>query len=380
MKSVYIAAVIGAALAGGACSAPEASAPKPPQPVNVHVVAQAEPQHGVHYSASIEPFDQVTVSFKASGYVEQVARRRGADGRDRLVQQGDPVARGTVLARVQTSDNRERVNQGRARLDEAAASGVKARLDLDRMRTLFAAESATKPELDGAQAAFDAAQARIAAARADVELAESALRDSELVAPSSGVVLDRKVEVGSLAGVGTVAFVIANVSSVKARFGIPDAMIHSVHMGDGLDVSVEGAARPSFSGRVTAIAPVADAQSRVFDVEITIANGDGVLRPGMIGTVIVNQQPGVVAAERALSVPLTAVVRASGLGSSGFALVAVEGDGQGTVARLRPVELGEVSGNAIEVRSGVQAGTRVVVSGASLLTDGAPVRVVTGSN
>ena len=92
------------------------------------------------------------LAFKATGYVDDLLRRSGADGRFRAAQPGDRVTKGTVLARVRETDYRDRVNQGRARLAEAEASLVKARLDLERARTLFDAESLTKPDLDAAQA------------------------------------------------------------------------------------------------------------------------------------------------------------------------------------------------------------------------------------
>src|SRR5262245_13590637 len=118
------------------CSKPQAAEPKPAQPVKTQIVTATRPEAGVRYSASIEAFEQVTLSFKASGYVDDLLRRRGADGRSRAAQPGDHVTKGTVLARVREADFRDRVNQGKARLAEAEAGGVKARLDLDRARTL----------------------------------------------------------------------------------------------------------------------------------------------------------------------------------------------------------------------------------------------------
>jgi RND family efflux transporter MFP subunit len=372
----WIAVMASMGLLASGCSQPQASEPKAPRPVKAQVVAAAPPASGVRYSASIEAFEQVPLAFKASGYVDEVLRRSGADGKSRTAQPGDRVTQGTVLARVRESDYRDRVNQSRARLAEADASVVKARLDLDRARTLFQAESLTKPDLDAAQAAFDAADARAAAARAEIELALSAWRDCALVSPATGVILERRIEAGALAAAGTVGFVIGDVSSVKARFGIPDAMIQSVRLGAAMDVTVEAIAASAFAGRVTAIAPAADAQSRVFDVEVTIPNPEGQLRPGMIGTVAIGHGSGAPPREAAsLAVPLTAVVR-SGAGDGQFAVLVVERANDREVARMRRVELGEVIGNAIAVRTGVTAGERVVVNGATLLVDGEPVRVL----
>jgi RND family efflux transporter MFP subunit len=359
------------------CSTPRASEPKPSQPVEAHVVTAAPPEPGVRYSASIEAFDQVSLAFKANGYVDDLLRRPGADGKVRAAQPGDRVSKGTVLARVHETDYRDRVNQGRARLAESEASVVKARLDLERARTLFQADSLTKPDLDAAQASFDAAEARAKAAQLDIELALSALRDCLLVAPSSGVILERRIEMGTLAAAGTVGFVVGDLSSVKAKFGIPDGMIHAIHLGDRIDVGVEAMNGTTFAGRVTSIAPIADAQSRVFGVEVSIANGDGRLRPGMIGTVTLDQSPGDRQALAAphVAVPLTAVVR-SDAGAGQFAVLVLERQGQNDVVRKRRVELGEVTGNSIAVLTGLKAGERVVVSGAAILVDGAAVHVL----
>jgi RND family efflux transporter MFP subunit len=360
-----------------ACSTPQAAEPPALQAVKTQVAAAAPQQPAIRYSASVEAFDQVTLAFKATGYVTDVLRRLGADGRVRAAQAGDRVTKGVVLARVRDNDYRERVSQGRARVAEGQAALTKARLDLERARTLFASDSLTKPELDAAQAATDAAEARVAGARADVELALNALRDCALVSPVGGVILERRVEVGSLAAAGTVGFVVGDVSTVKARFGIPDSAVQSIRLGEPMDVTVEAIAGTRFSGRVTAVAPAADPQSRVFDVEITIPNHDGQLRPGMIGTVAIGPDAGAspVTSAAAVAVPLTAVVRSTP-GSGQFGVLVVGRENTREVARLRQVELGEVTGNAIAVTKGLREGERVVVSGANLLVDGEAVHVL----
>jgi multidrug efflux system membrane fusion protein len=375
LSIVHHAALVAlAAAAAASCSKAVAREAVQPQPVKAAEVATAAAPTGVRYSATIEPAQQVTLSFKASGYIDSVLQRATPGGGLHVAQQGDRVSRGLVLARVRESEYRERVNQGRARLAEGDASLVRARLDLERAKTLFASQSLTKPDLDGAQAAYDAADARMASARADVELALTALRDTTVVSPIDGVILERKIEVGMLAAAGTQAFVLGEVSTVKARFGIPDSMVQAVALGDTLDVNVDAAGTATFPGRVTAIAPAADPQSRVFNVEVSLINKSGELRPGMIGAVTLMPRAAVANAPRPLTVPLTAVIRST-IGGQ-FAVAIIESTGDDTVARLRPVELGEVIGNAIAVTKGVSAGDKVVVSGATLLVDGAPIKVL----
>jgi RND family efflux transporter MFP subunit len=373
-------ALIGVALIAAGCTTRVQTADvKPPRPVKVQQAMLTPAEGGIRYSATIEAFQTVPLAFKSSGYIDHVVERKGADGRPRVAQAGDKVTKGMTLAHVRDADYRERLVQGKAKLAEAEAASTKARLDLERAKTLFAAESLTKPDLDAAQANFDSAQARVEAARADIELASIALRDTSLVSPASGVLLERKIEIGSLVSAGSVGFLLGDVSAVKARFGIPDVMIQAIKLGDPISVTIDAIAGAPFAGRVTALAPAADPQSRVFDVEVTIPNKAGTLRPGMIGAVTIDgPQVGPDAnakAAPALTVPLNAVVRSPG-DAPGYALLVVESRGDTEIARLRRIELGDVMGNGVAVKNGIAAGDRVIVTGATLLSDGDPVRII----
>jgi multidrug efflux system membrane fusion protein len=388
---VVSTAVVVAAFLAAACTGAQGTEAPPPRPVRVQSLTVAATPGNVRYSATVEAAEQVPLAFKATGYVDDLLRRRAADGRLRAVQAGDLVQKGTVLARVRDTEYREQVNRGRARVVESEVGLEKARLDLERAKTLFAAESLIKPDLDAAQAAFDSGQARLAAARADAELAVTSMRDTELMAPTTGVLLERRVEVGSLVGAGTLGFVLGDISAVKARFGVPDSMVRTMVAGEQIDLVVEAVAGASFEGRITGIAPAADPQSRVFDIEVTIPNADGRLRPGMIGTVVVRttgtqREP----ATPLFTVPLTAIVR-DAAGSEGtarsqanpsaaaqadYALFVVERQGDADLVRRRRVQLGDVIGNGVVVSKGVQPGERIVVTGATLLVEGERVRIV----
>src|SRR5262245_66649982 len=108
-KSISILAVAAVASLASACTNVEGIEAKPARPVRVQPVTIAPPAAGVRYSATIEAFQEVPLAFKASGYVDDVVRRQGADGRLRVAQAGDKVDRGTVLARVHEADYQERV-------------------------------------------------------------------------------------------------------------------------------------------------------------------------------------------------------------------------------------------------------------------------------
>lgn len=396
------ACVLPLALAA-ACARETPPPEKPPRPVQVAVVQRARAVQAARYSATIIPASQVPVAFKASGYVDTLLQVRDADRRARDLQQGDIVRRGDRLARVQQTDYRARVQQADARVAQATAAATKAKQDLDRAEQLFAVRSLTQPDLDAARAQHDAARAQLAAARADVDLAHSALRDTDLTAPLAGVVLEKRIERGTLAGPGSVAFVLGDVRSVKALFGVPDTIVRTLMPGAALTLVSDALPGRQFTGRITTISPAADTQSRVFGVEVTIPNADGALKPGMIATVQLDEAVKGASSSReaVMTVPLTAIVKSpagqggsggggpggaptSGAAStgaaadtlSGYAVFVVEQSGEKEIARARVVTVGDVVGNEIEVAGGLREGDRVITTGATLMKDGDIVRVI----
>jgi multidrug efflux system membrane fusion protein len=363
--------------AGAGCRHQEATPENAPRPVQAATVAVSRAAHGARYSATIVPASQVPVAFKSSGYVDTLLQTRGADRRPRDVQQGDAVARGAVLARVQQTDYRARVQQAEARTGQVEAGLAKARADFDRAEQLFAVRSLTQQDLDAARAARDSSQAQLSAAKADVDLAHSALRDTDLTAPFAGVVLEKRIERGSLAAPGSVAFVLGDVRTVKALFGVPDTIVRRLSPGLTLTLSTDALSGRAFTGRITAVSPAADAQTRVFNVEVTLPNADALLRPGMIATVQLDDASGASGVAPIMTVPLGSIVK-SETSATGYALFVVESatGGGHDVARARQVTVGNVVGNGIEVSAGVRAGERVITTGATLVKDGDAVRVI----
>ncbi len=329
----------------------------------------------MRYSANVQPREQVSLAFKSSGYVREIRKVRSGAGGSRNVQAGDNVSRGTVLARVREADYVEKVNQARASLAEASASLRKERLDFDRAKSLYDSKSLAKADLDGSRSALDAAEARVSGAKSQLDAARIALADCALTSPVNALVLGRNIEEGSLVSAGTVAFTLADLSSVKAVFGVPDLVVRAVQIGQPLTLSVEALPGMRFNGQITAISPSADASSRVFDVEVTIPNPAGTLKSGMIAAVETPRHSTGPAITGTAAVPLTAVLK-SPAEPDGYAVFVLAGDGDGAVAKVRSVKLGEVVGNRIVVTSGLAAGERVVVTGTTIISDGDHVRVI----
>ena len=389
--------LLGITLVAAGCSR-EQPYVKPLTPVRVHAVELAAPPEGVRYSGSLEPASRTDMAFRLGGYVDRILTVSDSAKGSRLVYEGDPVTKGTVLASLRTADYTVKVDQATSQVDQARAALVqteegvkqaqvgvdKAQLDYNRADALFKKQSVTKMDMDNAKAQLDNANAVLAGAKAQLPLARAriagaqglvdeanlALKDTSMTAPCDCVVVKRLIEPGSLVGPGTPAFVLVNLETLKTVFGAPDVLLPQLRLGMALSVSTEPFPGP-FAGHVTAIAAAADPRSRVFDVELTIPNPNRELKPGMIASV---QFPAPRAADPAPVLPLSAIV--SSKSGQGYSVFVVTEEGGKAVSKARPVTLGGALNDSIIVKSGVQPGDRVVVTGATLIADGETVEIV----
>ncbi len=360
-------------------------------PVRVIPVNVYQPKGGGRYSASIVPGRQVSLGFRVSGIVTGIYTLSG-----RGLVPGDIVQAGAVLAHLREEDYRNTTNQAQSQLDaaqeaqrsaqaqlaQARASRAKAEADFARAQTLMASQSLTRPEYDSAKAQLDVTGAQVDAARAQIDSAAAqvrtaeasianarlAQRDTALTAPFTASVVQRNVELGMLAGPSQVAYTLADISSVKAAFGVPDNVMVQLKPGKTIAVAVEALPETEFQGVVTGVAHVADPETRLFQVEVTLANPKLALKPGMIASLTLGDEA---ASAPVPVVPLSAVVR-DHTNPSDFAVMVVENK----VAKARRVSLGQTFGDVLAVTSGVKPGELVIRAGATMIADGEVVEVM----
>ena len=342
-----------------------------PLPVHTALVQPVAVGNGAKYSASIVPYAQVTLAFQSSGYVDSIRQVKSPSGGMRNIDQGDWAPKGTVLAVVRQQDYLDKVQQAKAQLARAQAELDKAKLSFDRVSALYASQSATKPDYDSAQAQLASTTASVTGAQAELNQANVALSYCSLQAPFNGWIVSRNVDLGTLVGPATNGFTLADTKSVKAVFGVPDISISRVKLGQHLAITTDAFPAP-FAGRVSAISPAADPKSRVFSVEVTIPNPHDRLKSGMIASLALD---GAQLPQSVLAVPLSAVIRDPNSGNN-FAVMIAEGGGDTQTAHLRAVELGDIYGNMIAAKGGLNPGESVITSGVGLIKNGDKVRII----
>ena len=372
-----------------------------PQAVRlVAVEDSADAESTVTYSAIIAPNAQVDLAFRVSGYVVDVRRTKGADGRTRAVEPGAAVTTGLVLARVRAIDyeavadraqgSRDEssagVNAAEAALAEVQAGFAQAESDFGRIDALWQQESVTKPAYEASKARLDVARAKVGAATAAVSAAQQrataaaaqlqeariALADTELRAPFDAILLQRHIDVGTLVSPGAPAFTVADLRLVKARFSVPDTALDTFRAGKPLLLTVDAFANESLQGQVLSVAPAADPQARSFEITVAIDNPTLKLRSGMIASVHVEHEA---ANRHQVRIPIDALVHDP---TRDQYLVYTVEQRDGGVAALKAVIVrpGPLVGNQVSILDGLTAGQRIVVSGANLLRPGDVVKEV----
>ena len=370
-KSAGACLLIAAALAAPQMGCSKAASNDHTVPVRTAEVRNIDTGSSNVYSANIQPYQQVDLSFKSNGYLVSIRQVRDANGHIRNVDQGDYVAKGTVLAVVQKDDYQQKLDQAKAQLARAQAEHERAKLSFGRISVLYKAGAATQPDYDDTRAQNESTQASVDIATAQIAEAQLALSYCDLKAPFDSWVLKRNVDVGTLVGPATNGFTLADTRTVKAVFGVPDTAIGHIELGSPQTVTTEALPNP-FSGHVTAISAAADPRSRVYSVEVRIDNPQNLLKAGMIASITIGTPlpPGGVPV-----VPISSVVR-SPSNPEGFAVFVTEGTADLAKVHTQDVTLGNTYGNTIAVRSGVRVGDRVVTSGTNMIKNGDMVRII----
>ncbi len=346
-------------------------ATRAPMPVRAIVVSSSDEMPAVRYAATVAPRAEVPLVFKSAGYVEEIARRTDAGGRERPLEAGDAIKAGEPLASLRQRDFADLVAQAEGQSAQARAAFERAEADFRRAGNLLATASLTQSQFDAFKAARDSGAAALKSADALLSQAETARADSTLRAPFDGWIVQRNVETGALAGPSVPALVVADTRTVKVTFGVSDTIV--AHLSPGQSVSLSTASLAgAAAGEITAISSSADPRSRLFSIEAIVPNDDGRLKPGMVATILLDSATDAIGH---LTVPLSAVVRSTSQ-PGGFAVYVVSDTDGGTVARERQVSLGQTIGNRVAVADGLKPGERIVSLGTTDLADGDAVAVL----
>lgn len=308
-------------------------------PVEVAAATRAAVVAAFQGTSNLVAEAEAEVVTKTSGVVLEI-----------MVEEGDKVAAGQVLARLDSDRQRLALKQSEANLRKLENDFKRQQEMIERKLISQDVYDRSRYDLDTQRAAHD--------------IAKLELSYTEIRAPIGGVVSKRNVKVGNLIQLNQSLFKIDDFDPLEAMIDVPEREMQLIQANQPVQMLVDALPDTVFTGSVARVSPVVDATTGTFRVVAQFQDDSGRLRSGMFGRVRV------VYDQRA---DVLVVPRAALVGDDKDASVfVVEGD----VAKRRKVQLGYADGGKVEVTDGLADGDQVVTLGQAALRDGAKVQVI----
>jgi len=263
-----------------------------------------------------------------------------------LVHVGDRVRKGQLL-----------VQMDRTNLTQAQLQLANAERELGRVTELHRTGSATQQQFDQLSSQVDLLH----------ETVRNLSENTDLHSPIDGMVSARNVDPKNIFGGGQPILSVVQIAPVKVVVSISETYFPQTKMGMEVRVRLDAYPDRQFAGRINTIYPTIDQMSRTFRAEVTIANADMTIRPGMFARVELN-----FGTQDHVVIPDVAIIKQPGTNSRYVFTV------ENGVARRRELQLGRLMDSNYEVISGIEAGAQLVVAGQSRLLDQTAVRIENG--
>jgi RND family efflux transporter MFP subunit len=283
---------------------------------------------------------------------------------------GAHVRQGQLLAIISSPEVDKQLLQARADLNTAESNAGLAKINAGRYQGLLTQNAVSKQDTDTFTTQAESTSSAVKSAQANVQRLEELQSFEKIYAPFSGVITARSVDVGQLinAGAGTQMFRISDIHVLRVYVNVPQIYSQSATPGTTSRLTFDEYPGQTFTGKLVRTARAIDPSSRTLLVEIDVDNRDGKLMPGAYAQVHMSVQNAVVP----MILPVSALIfRAEGLQVA----TVIKGP-NGDQAKLVRVTLGQDDGNTVQVVSGIDADSRVVVNPPDSIIDGEQVRVV----
>ncbi|WP_139108338.1 MULTISPECIES: efflux RND transporter periplasmic adaptor subunit [unclassified Ensifer] len=335
------------------CSEEKAETTEAVRPVKVVEIAQTDNVRQLSYSGSVRARTEMNLGFRVSGKIVE-----------RVVNVGDRVKVGDLLARIDATDYELAVRSASANLDAAERQVETVKLVRDRAEQLLARKFASQAQFDQAVLSYNQATATRDAAKSALSQAQNQVVYTSLVADRPGIVTTINADVGQVVGSGTPVATVAVEGEKEVQVAVPETEIANFRAGLPVEIGIWSDAGLSLDGTVREVAGSADQQSRTFSVRVSLPNDPRVLL-GMTATVEASTGNSV----PFVSVPLSALAQ-----KDGYPIVWVVDRGTETV-RSRPVTLADFTGDGVRVTDGLNVGDLVVAAGTQFMTDDLKVTI-----
>jgi RND family efflux transporter MFP subunit len=283
---------------------------------------------------------------------------------------GDHVKAGDLIAELDPMDYRLQVEEIEASLERARADLRNAEAKYARVRALYENRNASRDDLDAARAGSESARAQVHSIQKRLELARSQLRYTRLKAATDGAIAELSVEVNENVQAGQTVVLLTSGARPEVKVGMPESLIAQVEAGGKVSVTFDATPGETFTAVITEVG-VVTGMSTTYPVTVRLEEADPDVRPGMAAEVAFRF--GSPDDREGFLVPPVAVAE----DRKGRYVFLVEQGSEGFgVARRKPVTVGELREEGIEILEGVSDGDLLVIAGISKIVDGMKVRLL----
>jgi membrane fusion protein, multidrug efflux system len=324
------------------------------RPVKAMIVAEQSAERSRTFSGSVRARIESPLGFRVAGKITE-----------RLVNIGDEVKVGQVIARLDETDLKLSENSARAAVDSARTRLDVARDALNRAKALLPNGYIPKATVDQRQLEFDAAKASLESAEAQARQASNATGYAALASDKAGIVTAVSAEPGQVIAAGAPVVMLAETGAIEVALSVPEQEVAHLKPGQSVPLQLWANQDIRTDGQIREIGGQADSASRTYSVRVSVPNPPAAMRLGMTATATLTLGAG----EAHVVVPVTALTQIDGRDA-----VYVADRASQTVAP-RFVATGPVGERGVELREGVKAGDVVVTGGVQFLTDGMKVRL-----
>jgi RND family efflux transporter MFP subunit len=342
---------LAASLLLAACQAETAPAPQTQRPVQVQRVTFENGNTARDFVGAVRARYETDLGFRVAGKI--VAR---------LVNVGDRIHAGDVIARLDAQDLQLQVESAEAELAAGSSSLAQTAADFERYATLRARGYASVADFDRKKAANDEAQGRIERAKRALELARNQLGYADLRADADGVITATLAEPGQVMAVGQPVARLAHRGEKEAVVALPETWLAEAAKAKAT-VRLWSDRDRSFQAHLRELSPQADPATRTYAARFTIAGADDAVAFGMTATVTLARTADAMVAH----LPLSAILNQG----SGPAVYVVDA---ASALVLKPVTVAAFTENTALVTSGIDAGEMIVTLGVQKLHAGLKVR------
>lgn len=295
----------------------------------------------LRYSGTVEAAQTIPLTFQSSGTVEQV-----------LVQEGDAVRKGQLLAVVNKADNQSIYNS-------SLASFQQAKDGYDRLKQVY--EKGSLSEVKWVEMETNMKQAE-----SQLQISKNNLDKCNLYAPTSGIVGTRNIEPGQSSISISSPIELVKIETVSVKISVPENEIGKIKKGMTATFTISALENKSFEGTITNVGVVADQFSRTYEVKMMVNNTNLEMKPGMVCDVILNTST----EKELVVVPYNAVSKDT---EGNSYVYVVQPDNQSVKKQI--IELGNYHTSGIEVISGLIPNQTIVVDGKEKLSDNSVIRL-----